>query len=1224
MEMHRSIANKALRVVLATALAAGLTIAVSGTERAVAAEPASAAASARTDGANEAHAPFAQYLSDRTPTGSSVGWGELYVDKSYDDTPLSLLMNGKEQTFDHGFWAHADSSIYFNDIQEYGYERFDAMVGISHTARATDKSAEVVFKVVADGQVIWQSDPLTECSDAVPVSVDVSRCKVVQLVAEAVNKSAHPNNHAVWADALFSKAEATPWLSVSAKEFSNPEQVTPANILEGTYARTLSGPVGETDAPVAGSDGTLRNGKEGNDLSNAITYTTDYVEGQTGVFSVTYSVTDAQGLTRSRMVDMTVRESEVFRTEADIDYLTQPFASFLYAGRDYFDEQGKAAFDLSVATLLSFGKNVDAYQLVEHWGQVWKVTVDLQAHGIYMSTADAGYLCSTIMDCEPRTFHVKDWGTQVSAKGGIADTVTFYVASQYGNKDETGEVYYHTRLLKAETNASRFLANIEDGMTDAQRLRAVLSPYASWIRYEGGGQVMDEALADGRSVCGGNARGSVYLSQRMGIKAYWVRTTPHAWSNVKLNRDDSGVSGESGLYYRIDLLAGTSCFLSVDAEHEGFRGHHKQIHFNRMKGYPDMVSGNYPYAWTGWPSVTLEVEDSWVVLAPEDAATFDARKFVVSAMSVYDGDVKDSVSIDCGDLRANGDGEFSCGYYPIAYTVSDTHGNTATATVNVQVVGGDVVKANAENCSSNANSAFLPSAAGDLPSLWNGAGETVYGYGIAQNDGGKSATYAVDRGNGVRFTCVDAWVGLHRSTRDSEWGYNGKVRFVVKATVPTADGGTEEAVLYTSPDMTRYTVQEHVLVKIPDDAISVTLTSESLGSGNGHARWGNPRFFTSDILDAVPVAPVIFGVEDDGFYDAPVVPVVEGASEVKLYRKNLPVLVDPETGLPVEDASFAGTDEVSGGAALGSDDWGDELSGYQVGSAIEAEGVYTLVAANDYKQCATVSFTIRYTASTGPDEGGDQGSGGDEGGASGGSDGSGEPGSSDDSGSSDGQHPGDDSDQSGSDGSGSDGSGDQQPDNGGDETPSLAFPDVTEDDWYVQQGVVDFVVTHGIMTGVEVAPGFYEFQGNAVTSRGMFVTMLHRVEKAPSSAGEGFADVASDSWYAGSSKWAAQENIATGFFDEDGKAVFRGDDLVTREQMAVFLFRYAAWLGMDTSARADRQIDGASTWAADAMSWAVAEGIIKGDDDTGAIRPGDGATRAEAAVVVMRMVDIVA
>lgn len=968
MEMRLTITQKAGRAVLAAILALGTVLIVDGSAYA---EPSQPAVSASADGSAasataDAQASYQQYLSDRTPTGSSVGWGDLYYDESYDGTPLSLLVDGQEQTFDHGFWAHADSSIYFNDIQEYGYERFEAMVGLSHTARVAGKSAEVVFKVVADGQTVWQSDPMTERSDAVEVSLDVSGYKVIQLVAEAVNKSAHPNNHAVWADAKFIKPQATPWLSVSDKEFSNPEQVTPANILEGAFARTLSGPVGETDAPVVGSDGTLRNGKEGNDLSDAITYSTDYVAGSTGNFSITYTVEDAQGLVRSRTVGMTVRGDEVFRADADLDYLTTPFASFLYAGRDYFDEQGKAAFDLSVKTLLDFGNDVDRYQLVNYWGQAWKVTINLQEHGIFMPTADANYLCSTIMDCEPRTFHVKDWGTQVTSKGGVAETVTFYVAPKYGEKDADGQVYYHTRLLQTEVNASRFLANIQDGMTDAQRLRAVLSPYSGWIRYEGGGQVMDEALADGRSVCGGNARGSIYLSQRMGVKAYWVRTTSHAWSNVKLNRDDSGVSGDRGLYYRIDLLAGSSCFISIDANHQGFHGHHKELHFNRMKGYPDMVSENYPYAWTAWPSVSLDVEDSWVVLAPEDAATFDPEKLVISASSIYEGDLKDSVEVDCGELRANDQGVFDAGYYPIVYTAADSRGNKATATVNVQVVGGDVIRANAENCAQNTNSTFLPDAGGNLPSLWNGSGEAVYSYGIAQNDGGKSVTYDVDRGNGVRLTCLDAWVGLHRSTRDSQWGYNGKVRFIVKASVPTADGGFEDRVLYTSADMTRYTVQEHVLVKIPEDAVSVTLTSESLGNGNGHARWGSPRFFTSDILDEVPVAPAISGVEDGAVYSHAVTPDVEGASRVNLYRKNLPVVVDPDTGLPVEDGAAETDAGLPISAALAPGDWGDEVAGYQVGDSVEDEGIYTLVAVNGYNQKAMVSFTIDHSAA--PDD----------------------------------------------------------------------------------------------------------------------------------------------------------------------------------------------------------------------------------------------------------------
>lgn len=980
---------------------------------------------------------YEQYLSDCNPTGSLVGWGSLYYDESYDGSSLSLLVDGQEQTFDHGFWAHADSSIYYNDIQEYGYERFEAWVGISHTARVEGKSAAVVFKVVADGQEIWKSDVITECSDAVQVSLDVSSYKVIQLVAEADNKAVHPNNHAVWADAKFIKQQATPWLSVSDKEFSNPEQVTPANILEGTFARTLSGPVGETDKPVAGQDGTLHNGTEGNDLSDDITYTTDYVEGETGTFTITYSVKDAQGLERSRTVKMTVLSDEVFHTNADIDYLTTPFASFLYAGRDYFDEQGKAAFDLSVKTLLDFGKEVDKYQVTSHWGeQVYKVTVNLQDAGIYMSSADAAYLCSTLMDCEPRTFHVKDWGTEVSSKGGIANTVTFYVAKRYGEINESGQSYYHTRLLQAEANALRFLSNIDLKMQDSQRLRAVLLPYANWIQYAGGGQVMDEALAGGASVCGGNARGSIYLSQRMGIKAYWVRTDSHAWSNVKLNRDDSGISTQDGNYYRIDLLAGSSCFISKDSEHIGFHGHHNGIYFNRMKGYPNMVSEGYPYAWTAWPNVTVSVEDSWVILSPDDANTFDASKLIKSATSIYDGNIVDSVSIDLGGLKANKEGLFDPGYYKLTFTARDTRGNGATGAVNVQVVDGEVIKANAENCETNTGSTFLPDSNNNLPSLWNGLGEVVYSYGISQNDGSKSVTYKVDRGDATRLTYLDAWVGLHRSTRDSEYGIYGKVRFYVKATVTNEAGETEEQVLYTSPDMTRYTIQEHVLVKIPDNALTITLTSNSLGSGNGHARWGNPRFFTSDILDEVPVAPAISNIEDGAVYKNSVIPVIEGATEVSLYRKNPPTVVDPDSGIVVVDADADDNDSSSSrgvskqsyamNASLDSSDWGTKVEDYQCGDPVSEEGIYTLVARNEYMQ-SIVTFTI--LSDTGSGSGDDDGDSvdGDTGGEGGGGSGDGTDGD-------EGAKPDDDT-NAGTGNNGNGGSGDNN--SGGSQTPGV-------------------------------------------------------------------------------------------------------------------------------------------------------------------------------------------
>lgn len=947
----------------AAALAAITTIIVASPNAAIGIEAAPAAEAAAERDASD-YTGYTRSLSDCDPTGYSVGWGDLYTNASYDGAPLTLLVDGQERTFDTGLFAHAPSTICYNDIQDFGYETFESWVGVGASARTEGKSARVVFKVMGDGEVLWESSEMTELSDAEHVSVDISRIRVLELVVEATDKGAHPNNHAIWADASFGKEEATPWLSASDKEFSIPEQVTPENILEGVFARTLSSEPGATDQPVTGVAGTLRNGREGNDLSDKVTYTTDYVAGETGTFSITYRAVDAAGLTRTRTVKMTVQGRERTRFDADLDYLTTPFASFLYTGRDYFDEQGKEAFDLSVATLLDFGNNVDEYPLITRWGErVYQVDIDLQAAGIHLSTADAAYLTSTILDNEPRCFHVKDWGTSVTTSNGLAGTVSFFVPERYGQRDDNGEVYYHARLRATEVNATRFLSNQEDGMTDAQRLRAVLYPYADWISYKGG-QMMDEALADGQSVCGGNARGSVYLCQRMGVKAYWVRTNSHAWSNVKLNHDDSGKS--NGNYYRIDLLARPGCFLSVDAEHEGFHGHHKEIFFNRAKGYPDMVSEGYPFAWTAWPSISLSTEDSITVLAPADASSFDVLSLVSSATSIYQGDLIDRVTFDDGGLEeGRTDDGFTAGLYEISFSVADDHGNTASASSYVQVVSGEVAAAGADSVTSNNGATF------EGVSLWNGRCEVPYATGIRQNDT-KSTTFDIE---GKGYTYFDAWVGINGTVRQNvNWGKNGKILPEVWVTVRNEDGSTEEVNLYTGPIMGWYAVQEHVLVAIPENAIAITLKNTDKGAGNSHAGWGNPRFFTGDVLDEVPVPPTITGIEDGATYSAPVAPGVDGADVVALYRKKLPVVVDTDTGLPADQA----TGEAAATALAETDpDWGDPVEQYRVGDEIAEEGIYTLVASNTYGQQTIARFTIDLDE---PDSGADgtEGEGGGE------------------------------------------------------------------------------------------------------------------------------------------------------------------------------------------------------------------------------------------------------
>ena len=84
---------------------------------------------------------------------------------------------------------------------------------------------------------------------------------------------------------------------------------------------------------------------------------------------------------------------------------------------------------------------------------------------------------------------------------------------------------------------------------------------------------------------------------------------------------------------------------------------------------------------------------------------------------------------------------------------------------------------------------------------------------------------------------------------------------------------------------------------------------------------------------------------------------------------------------------------------------------------------------------------------------------------------------------------------------------------------------------------------------------------------------------------------------------------------------FGPSDLITREQMASILYRYAQYKGMDTAARAElsayADAPSVSAWAQTAMQWAVGAELISGTGRN-ALNPLGFATRAEAAAVLMR------
>ena len=186
------------------------------------------------------------------------------------------------------------------------------------------------------------------------------------------------------------------------------------------------------------------------------------------------------------------------------------------------------------------------------------------------------------------------------------------------------------------------------------------------------------------------------------------------------------------------------------------------------------------------------------------------------------------------------------------------------------------------------------------------------------------------------------------------------------------------------------------------------------------------------------------------------------------------------------------------------------------------------------------------------------------------------------------------------------------------EAPDLPFSDVTESDWFYD--AVTYAYENGLMDGV----GAGLFAPNSETTRAQLVTILYRLSGQPAPSGDsGFSDVETGTWYTDAVAWAAQNGIVNGVSDTQ----FAPGDDITREQLAVILYRYATYQGYDVSQRADLSgfVDAGtiSTYAQEALSWANAQGLVLGFEDD-SLRPQGNASRAQIAAVLMRFCQTVA
>ena len=189
------------------------------------------------------------------------------------------------------------------------------------------------------------------------------------------------------------------------------------------------------------------------------------------------------------------------------------------------------------------------------------------------------------------------------------------------------------------------------------------------------------------------------------------------------------------------------------------------------------------------------------------------------------------------------------------------------------------------------------------------------------------------------------------------------------------------------------------------------------------------------------------------------------------------------------------------------------------------------------------------------------------------------------------------------------------------------FVDVEEGQWYVEP--IQYVYDKGIIVG----DGNIFAPDNA-TTRAMFVVMLHRMENSPKVTDYTKYDQLTDlcgtrEWYSEAIAWALNEGLTTG---DTVLNLYNPNAPITREQLALFFWRYAQYKGENVTVNRDAdEILGGSyvnDWAKAGFIWAVDSGLIKGSESLGTdgqiqydLMPQGGATRAQLATVLQRFLE---
>jgi len=181
------------------------------------------------------------------------------------------------------------------------------------------------------------------------------------------------------------------------------------------------------------------------------------------------------------------------------------------------------------------------------------------------------------------------------------------------------------------------------------------------------------------------------------------------------------------------------------------------------------------------------------------------------------------------------------------------------------------------------------------------------------------------------------------------------------------------------------------------------------------------------------------------------------------------------------------------------------------------------------------------------------------------------------------------------------------------------FRDVQRGAWFYD--AVAFVFEQNLMGGLSDL----SFAPALEASRGMIVTILWRLAGEPeASSPSEFQDVPEGAWFEEAANWASEQGIIQGHGSPE---TFAPTVTVTREQFATILYRFALADGQGDIIPEDFTLERyadhteISTWAEEAMRWAVYHRFITGTRQN-MLSPGGDTTRAESAMILMRYLQL--